>query len=79
MADSNFKLENNSGTGNGTIKVTPKSSKPLDNYYEEDFDLKVSGKPLEKIRLKIANVSKDKYVLSILFSPVKILFKASNS
>ena len=79
MADSNFKLENNSGTGNGTIKVTPKSSKPLDNYYEEDFDLKVSGKPLEKIRLKIANVSKDKYVPKTYYNLLRYATKENNT
>ena len=52
MAETNFKLEPNSGTGNSTVKVTPKSSKPLDDTSQEEYDLKVDGKTLDKVRFK---------------------------
>ena len=79
MAETNFKLEPNSGTGNSTVKVTPNSSKPLDNTYQEEYDLKVNGKTLDKIRFKIVNVPKDKFVPKTNYNLLRYATKENNT
>lgn len=71
MAETNFELEPKSGTGNSTVKVTPKSSKHLDNIYQEEYNLKVNGKTLDKVRFKIANVHKDRFVPKTSYNLLK--------
>lgn len=79
MAETNFKLEPNSGTGNSTVKVTPKSSKPLDNTSQEEYDLKVDGKILDKVRFKIVNVPKDKFVPKTNYNLLRYATKENNT
>lgn len=79
MAETNFKLEPNSGTGNSTVKVTPKSSKPLDNTSQEEYDLKVDGKILDKVRFKIVNVPKDRFVPNTKYNLLKYATKENNT
>ena len=79
MAETNFKLEPNSGTGNSTVKVTPKSSKPLDDTSQEEYDLKVDGKTLDKVRFKIVNVPKDKFVPKTNYNLLRYATKENNT
>lgn len=79
MAETNFKLEPNSGTGNSTVKVTPKSSKPLDDTSQEEYDLKVDGKILDKVRFKIVNVPKDKFVPKTNYNLLRYATKENNT
>lgn len=79
MAETNFKLEPNSGTGNSTVKVTPKSSKPLDDTSQEEYDLKVDGKILDKVRFKIVNVPKDRFVPKTNYNLLKYATKENNT
>lgn len=79
MAETNFKLEPNSGTGNSTVKVTPKSSKPLDNTSQEEYDLKVDGKILDKVRFKIVNVPKDRFVPKTNYNLLRYATKENNT
>ena len=79
MAETNFKLEPNSGTGNSTVKVTPKSSKPLDDTSQEEYDLKVDGKTLDKVRFKIFNVPKDKFVPKTNYNLLRYATKENNT
>lgn len=79
MAETNFKLEPNSGTGNSTVKVTPKSSKLLDDTYQEEYDLKVDGKILDKVRFKIVNVPKDKFVPKTNYNLLRYATKENNT
>lgn len=79
MAETNFKLEPNSGTGNSTVKVTPKSSKPLDDTSQEEYDLKVDGKILDKVRFKIVNVPKDRFVPKTKYNLLRYATKENNT
>lgn len=79
MAETNFKLEPNSGTGNSTVKVTPKSSKPLDDTSQEEYDLKVDGKILDKVRFKIVNVPKDRFVPKTNYNLLRYATKENNT
>lgn len=79
MAETNFKLEPNSGTGNSTVKVTPKSSKTLDDTSQEEYDLKVDGKTLDKVRFKIVNVPKDKFVPKTNYNLLRYATKENNT
>lgn len=79
MAETNFKLEPNSGTGNSTVKVTPKSSKLLDDTSQEEYDLKVDGKILDKVRFKIVNVPKDKFVPKTNYNLLRYATKENNT
>ena len=79
MAETNFKLEPNSGTGNSTVKVTPKSSKPLGDTSQEEYDLKVDGKILGKVRFKIVNVPKDKFVPKTNYNLLRYATKENNT
>ena len=79
MAETNFKLEPNSGTGNSTVKVTPKSSKPLYDTSQEEYDLKVDGKTLDKVRFKIVNVPKDKFVPKTNYNLLRYATKENNT
>lgn len=79
MAETNFKLEPNSGTGNSTVKVTPKSSKPLDDTSQEEYDLKVDGKTLDKVRFKIVNVPKDRFVPKTNYNLLRYATKENNT
>lgn len=79
MAETNFKLEPNSGTGNSTVKITPKSSKPLDDTSQEEYDLKVDGKILDKVRFKIVNVPKDKFVPKTNYNLLRYATKENNT
>lgn len=79
MAETNFKLEPNSGTGNSTVKVTPKSSKPLDGTSQEEYDLKVEGKILDKVRFKIVNVPKDRFVPKTNYNLLRYATKENNT
>lgn len=79
MAETNFKLEPNSGTGNSTVKVTPKSSKPLDDTSQEEYDLKVDGKTLDKVRFKIVNVPNDRFVPKTNYNLLKYATKENNT
>lgn len=79
MAETNFKLEPNSGTGNSTVKVTSKSSKPLDDTSQEEYDLKVDGKTLDKVRFKIVNVPKDKFVPKTNYNLLRYATKENNT
>lgn len=79
MAETNFKLEPNSGTGNSTVKVTPKSSKPLDDTSQEEYDLKVEGKILDKVRFKIVNVPKDRFVPKTNYNLLRYATKENNT
>lgn len=79
MAETNFKLEPNSGTGNSTVKVTPKSSKPLDDTSQEEYDLKVDGKTLDKVRFKIVNIPKDKFVPKTNYNLLRYATKENNT
>lgn len=79
MAETNFKLEPNSGTGNSTVKVTPKSSRPLNDTSQEEYDLKVDGKILDKVRFKIVNVPKDKFVPKTNYNLLRYATKENNT
>lgn len=79
MAETNFKLEPNSGTGNSTVKVTPKSSKPLGDTSQEEYDLKVDGKILDKVRFKIVNVPKDRFVPKTNYNLLRYATKENNT
>lgn len=79
MAETNFKLEPNSGTFNSTVKVTPKSSKPLDDTSQEEYDLKVDGKILDKVRFKIVNVPKDRFVPKTNYNLLRYATKENNT
>lgn len=79
MAETNFKLEPNSGTGNSTVKVTPKSSKHLDDTSQEEYDLKVDGKTLDKVRFKIVNVPKDRFVPKTNYNLLRYATKENNT
>lgn len=79
MVETNFKLEPNSGTGNSTVKVTPKSSKPLDDTSQEEYDLKVDGKILDKVRFKIVNVPKDRFVPKTNYNLLRYATKENNT
>lgn len=79
MAETNFKLEPNSGTGNSTVKVTPKSIKPLDDTSQEEYDLKVDGKILDKVRFKIVNVPKDRFVPKTNYNLLRYATKENNT
>lgn len=79
MAETNFKLEPNSGTGNSTVKVTPNSSKPLGDTSQEEYDLKVDGKILDKVRFKIVNVPKDRFVPKTNYNLLRYATKENNT
>ena len=79
MAETNFKLEPNSGTGNSTVKVTPNSSKTLGDTSQEEYDLKVDGKILDKVRFKIVNVPKDRFVPKTNYNLLRYATKENNT
>lgn len=61
MADSKFKLDKVSGTGTGSIKISP-TENTNQNTYTETYQIKAEGKVISNVDLKLLKVPKDKYV-----------------
>lgn len=61
MADSKFKLDKVSGTGTGSIKISP-TENTNQNSYTETYQIKSEGKVISNVDLKLLKVPKDKFV-----------------